>query len=204
MFESSELKQNPKPSTLKPLDFVYNIRAPNQYLGTKTYHKGLVDEAISLLYEYFATQATSIAFPELAIPCVIQLKKMTKQGREFGMTKAIQGLLDKLEQHSKFIEQKRNAVSFGPCDVKASVLFVNEMEFLEGEETPLGKFNVARLKMIERAVPKDTMIVDGDSSDDDAENPIKPKQKKAAKKEKNYELEGDEDLVEDFAFSDDE
>lgn len=96
VFESAELKGKPKPSTLKPLDFSLNIRAPNQYLGSKTYHTGLVDQVLELLFHFYATQATSIAFPELAIPAIIQLRRILKAGKDVGMSRQIQQLIEKV------------------------------------------------------------------------------------------------------------
>lgn len=96
VFESNELKSKPKPSTLKPLDFKCSIRAPNQYLGTKTYHTGLIDQVVSLLYYYYATQAKSIAFPELAIPAMIQIKRIIKASKDVAMSRHLQQLVEKV------------------------------------------------------------------------------------------------------------
>jgi hypothetical protein len=95
IFESSELKSKPKPSTLKPLDFTLNIRAPNAYLGTKTYHLGLVEQVINHLYDFYASCSLSISFPELSVPAIIQLKRMTKS-KDFSMNKQIQQLIEKV------------------------------------------------------------------------------------------------------------
>ena len=90
------MKSKPKPSTLKPLDFTCTIRAPNQYLGTKTYHSGLLEQIIDLLFWFYACQSKSIAFPELIIPAVSFLRKMNKMGKDVGMSRQIQQLLEKV------------------------------------------------------------------------------------------------------------
>jgi nucleolar complex protein 2 len=96
VFESNEMSKKPKPSTLKPLDFKMNIRAPNTYLGTRTYYNGLLEEVIHLLYEFFSVHALSIAFPELAVPAIVQLKKISKNGTDFAKNKQIQQLIEKV------------------------------------------------------------------------------------------------------------
>lgn len=96
VFESSEMRSKAKPSSLKPLDFTLNIRAPNTYLGTKTYHSGLVEQTVDLLFRFYACQGLSIAFPELAIPAVIQLKRLMKGGKELSLSRQIQQLVEKV------------------------------------------------------------------------------------------------------------
>ncbi|KAJ3272386.1 Nucleolar Complex 2 protein [Terramyces sp. JEL0728] len=202
IFESSELKKKGKPSTLKPIDFKLNIRAPNPYLGTKTYHNGLIEQVVHLLFQYYTSSAFSIAFPELAIPAIVQLKRMTKQGKDFALNKQVQQLVDKLEQNSKFIEAKRSAVSFGPKDTAQAIEFLSD---ISPTESPLYKYNESRLKTLERQVPKEMMVAEGDDTDSELEEAAKPKQTKKEKKSKDYDEDDlDDDLVEDFELSDDE
>ncbi|KAJ3313466.1 Nucleolar Complex 2 protein [Boothiomyces sp. JEL0838] len=202
VFESSELKKKGKPSTLKPIDFKLNIRAPNPYLGTKSYHNGLIEQVVHLLFQYYSGCAFSIAFPELAIPAIIQLKRMTKQGKDFALNKQIQQLVDKLEQNSKFIEAKRSTVAFGPKDTTQAIEFLSD---INPSESPLYKYNESRLKTLERQAPKDMMVAEGDDTDSEQEEESQPKQAKKDKKTKEYDEDDlDDDLVEDFELSDEE
>jgi nucleolar complex protein 2 len=81
---------------LKPLDFTLNIRAPNQYLGTKTYQLNLFEQVLEGLVRYYASQSKSIAFPELAIPSIIQLRRIIKTCKDVAMTKQMQQLIEKV------------------------------------------------------------------------------------------------------------
>lgn len=49
------------------------IRSPNEYLGTKTYHKQLVDVIIHHLFDFYAGWSSNIAFPELAVPAIVHV-----------------------------------------------------------------------------------------------------------------------------------
>jgi nucleolar complex protein 2 len=66
-------------------------------LGTKAYHQGLVEEVIHLLFEYYACNCKSIGFPELAVPAVVQLKRMMKNSTDFTKNKHMQQLIEKVE-----------------------------------------------------------------------------------------------------------
>jgi len=76
---SNEMRKPPKPSTLKPLDFDTNIRATKAYLRTRIYQDGVGEQVVELLSEFFALWGKSIAFPELALPVVVMLKRWLKE-----------------------------------------------------------------------------------------------------------------------------
>lgn len=43
-----------------------------------TFQDGLVDQLYDLILEYFHSQASSISFPELALPTIIQVKQLVQ------------------------------------------------------------------------------------------------------------------------------
>ncbi|KAL8653941.1 MAG: hypothetical protein Q9210_001813, partial [Variospora velana] len=75
VLQSAEMSKAPKPSTLKPLDFSTALRVPKPYLRTRTYQDGLGEQLVELLADAFATWAKHVAFPELALPPVVHLKR---------------------------------------------------------------------------------------------------------------------------------
>jgi nucleolar complex protein 2 len=76
---SAEMRKPPKPSTLKPLDFDTTLRANTAYLRTRTYQDGVGEQVVELLGEFFALWCKSIAFPELALPVIVMLKRWLKE-----------------------------------------------------------------------------------------------------------------------------
>lgn len=78
ILNSSELSKPPKPSTLKPLDFSTVLHAPKAYLRTRVYQDGLGAELCFLLAEFFACWSKNIAFPELAMPPMVMMKRWLK------------------------------------------------------------------------------------------------------------------------------
>ncbi|KAL9082960.1 MAG: hypothetical protein Q9159_006061 [Coniocarpon cinnabarinum] len=78
VLNSAEMRKPPKPSTVKPLDFETAIRAPKSYLRTRTYQDGVGEQLVELFAEFFGVWARSIAFPELALPVVVMLKRWLK------------------------------------------------------------------------------------------------------------------------------
>lgn len=211
------MKNKGKPSTLKPLDFKLNIRAPNMYLGSKSYHNSLVDQLMNYLYDYFNVYATSICFPELTVPTIVQLKRLIKNSTDYNLNKQVGVFLEKLEENSRFVVSKRQGVEFGPKDVVMCLDFV-------AHNCPFQKYYEQRKKIKERQVVKEEMVYgesddepeedtlesgdeveDGMGMDSDEEVCADKKGNVGAKKPETQEYEDDgmeEDLVEDFEMSD--
>ena len=86
------------------------------------------------------------------------------------------------------------------------------MEFLSDvalSDSPLIKYNTARLKVLERQEPKDMMVAEGDDTESEVEDHTEPQttQPKKNEKSKKHETVHDDledDLVEDYEFSDQE
>jgi nucleolar complex protein 2 len=98
IFGSSEITGKAKPSTLKPLEFQKILKAPKGYLQTRVYQDGLIEEAIHLLFDIYSSQVLSISFPELIIPGVIQLKRLSKSSKNLKLNKLIHVLLEKVRK----------------------------------------------------------------------------------------------------------
>ncbi|KAK7055141.1 Noc2-domain-containing protein [Favolaschia claudopus] len=99
----------PKASTLRPLDLEVQIRVPQQYLKTRIYSEGLIEEAVYLLAEWLASPAVhgSVAFPEIVVPIVVMLRKGVKAAKTGGGSGAakdlglVKGLLERIEESAK-------------------------------------------------------------------------------------------------------
>ena len=170
-------KSNPKPSTLAPLDFSVVLRTPKTYLGTRVYQDGLGTELSELLAEFFHIWAKQIAFPELALPPIVHIKRWLKTAtskvkdgkgprqrsrQRVGNSKiqaAISLLVQKLELNSSFIEAKRREIRFGPTNREEVDNFLRD---LPREDTPLGGFVFAERK---RKEEKEKILREGRKED---------------------------------------
>lgn len=135
---STTITKKPSPSTLRPLDFDHNIRASKSYIGTRVYQDGVCEQLSDLVGEFFVLHCKSIAFPELAIPAIITFKRFVKKSSQnVKFSKQLQKLVEKLDENSKFILQKRNKCDFGPTNREQVDAFLKELEW---QKTPLGAF----------------------------------------------------------------
>ncbi|CAG8674807.1 12863_t:CDS:10, partial [Cetraspora pellucida] len=116
ILHSAEVYRRPKLVTLKPLDFSSTLKTPKAYLHTKVYQDGICEELVELLSEYYSCYSLSIAFPELAIPAIIHIKRHIKNSKNAKFNKQLQQFVEKLEQNTKFIEQQRSRIDFSPSN----------------------------------------------------------------------------------------
>ncbi|KAF2033031.1 ribosome assembly protein-like protein Noc2 [Setomelanomma holmii] len=150
VLNSAEMKKMPKPSTLKTLEFNTAIRATKAYLRTRVYQDGVGEQVAELLSEFFILWAKNIAFPELALPVIVLLKRwvkaMTKKtggNRNSKINSLIALLVQKLEANSRWIEEKRAKVDFAPNNRAGVDNFLKDIDW---EKTPLGAYVAGQRK----------------------------------------------------------
>ncbi|KAI9338457.1 Noc2p family-domain-containing protein [Obelidium mucronatum] len=147
LFDTAELRSHAKPSTLKPLNFVLTLKSPAQYLGTRTYQTGVVEEVVGLLMEYYDCYSLTIGFPELVVPAVVQFRRWIKKSKNVTANKVVGSLLESLEQNAKFIEGKRSAVDFAPKDEGKVAAFLKDVV---ETSAPLRRHAIAKRKLREQ------------------------------------------------------
>jgi nucleolar complex protein 2 len=150
------MKKPPKASTLKSLDFASNYKAPKSYLRTRVYQDGVGEQVMELLSEFFVLWSTSIAFPELALPVVVMIKRWLKEAgnktsgnKNNKINSGFILLIQKLEASGKWIEEKRSKIDFAPNNRAGVEGFLKGFEW---EKTPLGAFVVGQRKQKEEKV----------------------------------------------------
>ena len=151
VLNAAEMKKPPKPATLRPLDFDSNLRAPTSYLKTRIYQDGVGEQVIELFSEFFVLWSKSIAFPELLLPLSVMLKRWlrsssskTSGNKNAKVNQGLLLLLQKAEANSRWIEERRNKVTFAPKDRADIDGFLKDVGW---EETPFGAFVVDQRKM---------------------------------------------------------
>lgn len=188
VLNSTAITKNPKRINLPVFDFETNIRANQQYLGTKVYQDGLTEQFVELTAEFFVLYCKNVAFPELATPAIISLRRFTKKSKNAKFNKQLGQLVEKLAENSKFITSKRSNIEYGPSNKQEVANFLNDMKW---EKTPLGQYVVVqrkikeeRLQMLRDAIEQEEeakerkaekedegidAIIEADSEDDDEE-----------------------------------
>lgn len=124
-------------TVLKPVEFDVALRVSSSYLSGPTsriYRDQVATKITQLLAQFFDLYSSNPAFPELALPPVTMLKRwLKKHGGECGpkVRHAISGLLEKLDEQSRWVEEKRRGMEFIP---------ENLQKISESDDGPLSKW----------------------------------------------------------------
>ncbi|KAI8854089.1 Noc2p family-domain-containing protein [Chytridium lagenaria] len=142
VFQSAEFQQKAKTIYTESFwtsGFSLRLLANTRVLGRSS--RGAIEEAISVLVDYFDNFAISISYPELIIPVVA----LVRFGN-FSANKEIQQFLESLESNSRFIEDKRSNIDFSPKDADRASMFLNDIDPMQ---VPLRKYAAIKRKVRE-------------------------------------------------------
>lgn len=141
---STAITKPPKPSNLQAVDFDHVIKVNQAYLGTRVFQEGLCEQFVELTSEFFSLYSKSIAFPELATPAILSLRRFTKKSRNAKFNKQLQQLIEKLNANATFITSKRANVEYGPTNKAEVQLFLKDHPW---EKTPLGQYVIVQRQL---------------------------------------------------------
>ena len=118
-------------------------------MRTRVYNNAVLEESVFVLAEWAAAPQVqgSIAFPELVVPLLASLRKSLKKaagGKEAGV---VRGLVERLEEGSKWIMEKRKGAGFGPRDISRVRAWEREADL---EEAPVEKYVKMQRKIREK------------------------------------------------------
>ncbi|KAI9714553.1 MAG: hypothetical protein M1812_006358 [Candelaria pacifica] len=188
VLNSNEMKKSPKPSTLKSLEFLTAFRAPKSYLRTRVYQDSIGDQVSELLSEFFVLWTKSIAFPELALPVTVMLKRWLKEvsnkstgNKNSKVNSTLTLVVQKLEANSRWIEERRSKIDFAPSDRAGVEGFLKDVEW---EKSPLGAYVIGQRKTREEKA----RVVEESRREDE-------RKRKEGKEESDSELKNDLDPI---------
>ncbi|KAK6645263.1 hypothetical protein RUM43_001539 [Polyplax serrata] len=116
-----------KKLTMKPLDFTCLLRCSKSQMKENGFKDALIENVYSLLMEYLAVECHRVSFPDITVPCIIQVKHFVKSCKNSNYSKKMKSIVDKIAENSKFIETERKKLS----------LKINDLKGVEAAETAI-------------------------------------------------------------------
>ncbi|KAI7872736.1 Noc2p family-domain-containing protein [Spinellus fusiger] len=125
VFESGDVKNKSNPSTLKALEWEIHLKAPKQYLHTRIYQDGILEQTSDCLSNYYKGFFQHVSFAEMVIPGIVAIKRFVKKSKNPKGSKLLHTLAQKLENRSKFIIMQRSKIDLSPADMPHGLLSEN-------------------------------------------------------------------------------
>jgi len=215
--ESKEFLRKPI-SSEKPPDFAGVIKLSKSQLRSKAFQDCTIDLALESLLEHYAVFSSSIAFPELIFPICHRLKRLIKTCKVFKLCKDMKMLVDKIQAHADIMTKSRDQVSFSPKDVEQVRKWEEEKK---QSKNGISEFlttwrNMKKVSESNHQQQHEEEMEIPEKKDKDEDNKkrkqtekdtseTKTKKKKKSKPEKQHKFdENENDIVEDYKFSDDD
>lgn len=97
---------------MKPLKFTCLLRLQQSQIDENAWKDEMIEHVYGLTLEYLAHESAALAFPDLTIICINNLRAYLKECRNSKYQREIKQLVDKIVENAHFIEQKRKSITF--------------------------------------------------------------------------------------------
>ena len=192
-------------ASMKPMDFSCIVKCSKSQMMESGFKDAIINQVYGGILECLHHNSNKIAFPELIVPALVQMRGFLKKSRIANYTKKIKQLLDKINENTQFVLAKRRKVTgFGVRDLEKIRIWEAA---LRQQAPPLSKFYESWNKVREEEAIR---VISGKDEMDDYH--FVPKLKDKQKKQKTLgefmgifgeDDDSDEDDMERFELKED-
>nr|SVE75640.1 EOG090X02MG [Daphnia hispanica] len=167
ILQNHKFDKKPSKVSMKPLELSCVLRVSQSQMGESGYRDAIIDLLYDHLLETLNCQSHSSAFPEIALPVILQLKHFIKKSTMANYTKKMKQLVEKVQETVQFVEKQRSQVHFDLADTKAVLALENQ---IKQSGTPLTNYHSSWKKMRDREMA--IKIAKKPENDRDANIPV--------------------------------
>lgn len=146
ILDSYDFNKKHKVASMKPISFMCILRVSKSQLIEKGFKDSIIETIYKLILEHAAVESYKIYFPDLYIPCIIQLKAFLKKCHIATYCKKMKQLLNMIEENGKYIETERTKVTI---DLRNMGEVTNWENRIKTDGTEIAKFYATWIKLHE-------------------------------------------------------
>ncbi|BFI25735.1 nucleolar complex protein 2 [Marchantia polymorpha subsp. ruderalis] len=140
MLQFKELHMSPSAGAGKSVDFNSILKVAKTDVKTRAFQDECVSTVVEQLGEHLAQWSYAVAFPELSVVPLIQLRHFQKKTTVDRFRRQVKQLVEQVERNVVFVGKKRDAVTFSPKDSSSVQSFLQAEK--EAGASPLSKYLV--------------------------------------------------------------
>lgn len=144
ILNSYDFNKKHKAVSMKPIPFICILRMSKTQLQENGFKDNVIDSIYKLILENAAKDSHMVYFPDLYIPCIIQLKAFLKKCHIANYCRKMKQLLDKIEENRKYIETERNKTVIDLKNIQEIKNWENKIKM---QGTSLSKFYESWIKI---------------------------------------------------------
>ncbi|KZC06791.1 PREDICTED: nucleolar complex protein 2 homolog [Dufourea novaeangliae] len=186
---SYDFNKKHKAVSMKPVPFICILRLSKSQLQENGFKDNVIDSIYKLILENAAKDSHTIYFPDLYVPCIMQIKAFLKKCRIANYCRKMKQLLEKIDENRKYIETERKKTVI---DLKNMSEIKNWENGIKMQGTSISKFYESWIKIYQSQKLK--MLTKNDAI---AEYNL-PTLKKLKKRKSNEESAEESDEESDF------
>lgn len=122
--------------SMKPMSFACILRLTKKQLLENGFRDETIEHIYAVSLDYLAHESYSLAYPELTVAPILQLKRFLKE-HNTKYNRKLKHLLDKIEENAKYVNKERNAFAY---ELKDSAAIAAWEAKLRNKGTPLLAF----------------------------------------------------------------
>uniref|UniRef100_A0A182J5F3 Uncharacterized protein n=1 Tax=Anopheles atroparvus TaxID=41427 RepID=A0A182J5F3_ANOAO len=148
VLKSNSFNESHRKLSMRPVNLSCLLRFSPANIQENAYKDAVLDQIYELILEFAANESASVAFPEIVLPIILQLRQFCKATKQYKYSRKIKQLSDKLMENYEFMEKRRSKMDI-PLHDTDRIRAWEELVRVEG--TPLARFHATFAKEAETA-----------------------------------------------------
>ncbi|KFB47349.1 AGAP010536-PA-like protein [Anopheles sinensis] len=148
VLKSNSFNEKHKKLSLRPVNLTCLLRFAPANIQENGYKDAVLDQIYELILEFAANESASVAYPEIVLPIILQLRQYAKATTVYKYARKMKQLSDKLMENYEFMEKRRSKMDIPLADTDR---IRGWEESVRASGTPLGTFYATFAKEAETA-----------------------------------------------------